>query len=162
MDYTTLRISKIDSKFKCADVITFGGNVVALDGPGSGQIGNKRPTSVCVAGKCLACDAQRDASDGWQVLCNAGLGEPRVCSLPGVYTRVGGYLWQKEEYGYNPTWVWLAIYFPFVIIGLVTLCLILWRKKLENVGFSRLVRRGSRPLLASKEVTGYSTLSDKA
>jgi len=107
------------TQYKCADVIAKGGEVVWVDGPRDG--GNYLPT--CIDGVCRACSPQGTfCYDG-------GMKAPRGCAYPGNIVGAYGYNWVPGEYYQNPTAVWLAIYFPFLIIGLITLCLILWKDK---------------------------------
>lgn len=126
--------SKIPADLKCADIIVSNGNVVFVDGPGAGKIGSttKASSAVCIDSTCRACDPTRPSPDVWTIYCKTGLGAPRTCVSPGVFTDVNNVNWKETEYHQDPTRVWLAIYFPFSIIGLVTLCLILFKKRVEH------------------------------
>jgi len=132
MTTNLMKDATIQDTYKCADVIRKGGQVVWLDGPTDGS-GNLLAT--CINGKCRACMPFNTAPDQPNnVYCTSGMNQARVCAIPGSFTSAIGPAWNVGQYYENPTWVWLAIYFPFFIIGLTTLCLILWKNKLPFIG----------------------------
>jgi len=134
MSENLLKDATIQDTYKCADVVRKGGQVVWLDGPRDPSNGNSF-LPQCINGVCRYCVPFNSPSDQPNdVYCTSGMNEARVCAIPGVFTSAVGPAWNSGQYYQNPTWVWLAIYFPFLIIGLVTLCLILWKNKLPVVG----------------------------
>jgi len=156
MDGGSLSNIKIDSKWKCADIVSFDGEIVFVDGPGSGNVGAKQVSSICVNAKCRACDPSRNDPNVWDVNCRSGLGVPRTCVQPGVWSQVGNVNWLTPEYYQDPTRVWLAIYFPFLIIGLCTSCCMLFRRRLSQAPMmGQFLDHGS---VKYTPFPGYSTL----
>jgi len=159
MSYNQLYDSNIPSTYKCADIVTVNNSVVYVDGPSSGTLSpNKRVTSLCQSGTCRACDAQSGSYISWTVNCHTGLREPRICALPGIIVQADAPMWRSHEYRYNPTWVWLAIYFPFFVIMLVTMCLMLWKKELKKIPRIRFARGSGGPSLIDT-TEGYGKVS---
>jgi hypothetical protein len=135
MTSTELADSTISSKYKCADIVEKGGQVVLVD-----------KTGICLDSVCRACNPYTKDS----ITCSdGGLGSPRVCAHPGtfiflfilyefvtsfyqeylvmflgIWVSPNHLLWRNIEYGEEPTYVWLAIYFPFMLCGLLCLCVI--------------------------------------
>jgi len=127
MDDTRKRNSKIENKWKCGDIIMKGGEIVGIDGP---RVGGG---PACIDSVCRACSPS--ALGGSSVVCQSGgMSKPRVCALPGTFVEANAYFWRSAEYGENPTWVWLAIYFPFMICGLCCLCILICKKNIPGLG----------------------------
>jgi hypothetical protein len=70
---------------------------------------------LCVDGTCRICDPTSSPENS---VCNTGnyRGPARVCVSPGTYVGYHGRYWAPGLYYENPTNVWWAIFFCFLIL----------------------------------------------
>jgi len=117
LPYSDVQItdSSISKTYKCADLYT--------DSNGNLQADN---IGYCIQGECSACvyDYSNDGAAAQNLKmgsCTTGQGisNARSCTYGNTLTNQHQISWSGGRYYQNPTWVWLAIYFPLIVIIVV-------------------------------------------
>jgi len=111
--------ASIPDTFKCGDVVRSDNRIVMVSRPSG---------SACVEGICRACNPYSSTH-----ICADGRVSARGCAIPGVVTNLNGLRWASGEYYQDPAIVWQAIFFPLLIIIVVTQCLMLWKERLNRL-----------------------------
>ncbi|KAF2075311.1 hypothetical protein CYY_003388 [Polysphondylium violaceum] len=81
---------------------------------------------ACVGGKCRICNYAASTDSDYQ---GEGRNAPRKCVFPGKYATSHSASWSSGEYYQEPTHVWLAIFFVFILIMTTVQVLGLFMKK---------------------------------
>jgi len=95
----------------------------------------------CIQQKCRYCsyDGNNDGISNCDL--SSGLSEGRVCIYPGSQVSYYSQSWHNELYYTDPTNVWWAIFFPFVIITITMECAVVFFQ----------YKNGSKPKVAKNK-----------
>jgi len=120
LDLSTTQLSRINvpADWKCADVVNTSATALFWERPSA---------AACVEGVCRFCNPYYGSS-----ICVTGKQSAQTCEYPGKPVSLYKFSWRSVNYSQDPVNVWMAVFFPFIVIILVVQCLILCKNRLPG------------------------------